>query len=142
MSDCIFCKIVGGAIPSTAVYEDDVCYAFLDINPITPGHTLVIPKQHAPSLTDLAPETAAHMMKVARRIAGALKASDIRSEGVNLHLADGAAAGQEIFHVHLHVFPRYAGDGFGLKFPPEYGEQQPQSEREAVAQKLRRQLDR
>jgi diadenosine tetraphosphate (Ap4A) HIT family hydrolase len=140
MSDCIFCQIIAGDIPSTMVYEDETCYAFLDINPITSGHTLVIPKEHAASLTDLAPDVAAQVMRVARRIAAALKESEIRSEGVNLHLADGAAAGQEIFHVHLHVFPRYTGDGFRLQFPPGYGEQPSSSEREATAQKLRRHL--
>jgi histidine triad (HIT) family protein len=120
MTDCTFCKILAGDLPSSRVYEDAHCTAFLDIQPVNPGHILVIPNEHAASLSELEPETGAQMFRVAQRLAHALRRSGLRCEGVNLSLADGEAAGQEVFHVHLHVFPRYSGDGVGLKFGPAY----------------------
>jgi len=93
----------------------------MDIHPIRPGHTLVIPKDHAAHLADLDLDDGTHLFRIAQRVAMALRESDIRCEGINLHLSDGEAAGQEVFHVHLHVIPRYAGDGFGLKLPPDHG---------------------
>ena len=92
----------------------------MDIRPVNPGHLLVVPIRHAPYLADLDGDTAGHMMRVAHRLAAGVRASGLRCEGVNLFLADGEAAMQEVFHAHLHVFPRYAGDGFGLRFGPEY----------------------
>jgi histidine triad (HIT) family protein len=118
--DCIFCKITEGQTEASLLYSDEKVTAFLDIQPINPGHALVIPKLHAPQLADLAPESAGRIFKVAVRISQATRKSGIRCEGVNLHLADGAVAGQEVFHVHLHVIPRFKGDGFGLKFGPNY----------------------
>jgi diadenosine tetraphosphate (Ap4A) HIT family hydrolase len=96
------------------VHEDDDTLAFLDILSITPGHLLVIPKRHAPYLADLDAATGARMFVVAMRLAAALRSSGLRCEGINFFLADGEAAGQEIFHAHLHVFPRFAGDGFRI----------------------------
>jgi histidine triad (HIT) family protein len=118
--ECIFCKIIRGEAEASLVYGDEKVVAFLDIQPVNPGHVLVVPKAHAGQLADLEPETGAHLFKVAIRIDQALRRSGVRCEGVNLHLADGAVAGQEVFHVHLHVIPRFAGDGFGLKFGPNY----------------------
>ena len=112
MSDCIFCEIIARRAPVSIIYEDDVVIVFMDIFPITPGHALVVPKKHIPRLTDLDDATAAHMMVVGRDIAAAIYRSPVRAEGVNLTLADGAAAGQEVFHAHLHVIPRFRGDGF------------------------------
>ena len=120
MTHCIFCDILAGKLPSSPVYQDDVCTAFMDIQPVNPGHVLVIPNRHAASLAELDEETGAQMFRVAQRLAQALRRSGIKCEGVNFFLADGAAAFQEVFHVHLHVFPRYPGDGFGLKFGPSY----------------------
>lgn len=119
---CIFCRILTGEVPATFVYRDDTCAAFMDIQPVNSGHVLVVPVRHAADLAELEPETGAQMMRVAQRVAAALRASGLRCEGVNLFLADGAAAMQEVFHAHLHVFPRYAGDGFGLRFGPHYVE--------------------
>jgi diadenosine tetraphosphate (Ap4A) HIT family hydrolase len=119
---CVFCRIVAGELPGTFVYRDDRCAAFMDIKPVTPGHLLVVPLKHATHLADLESATAAHLMQVGQVLAAALRGSDLRCEGVNFFLADGAAAGQEVFHVHLHVFPRFQGDGFGLRFGPDYGE--------------------
>jgi histidine triad (HIT) family protein len=120
MSDCIFCDIVNGEAESTIVWQDDVVTAFLDIQPVNPGHIDVVPNAHASCLADLPEETGAHMFVVARRLAQALRKSDVPCEGVNMFLADGEAAMQEIFHVHLHVFPRVTDDGFGLRFGEDY----------------------
>lgn len=112
--DCVFCGIVTGDLPSSRVYEDERVVAFMDINPATPGHVLVIPRAHAPYLADLAVGDAERMMSVAQRLAQALRDSTVPTEGINLFLADGEVAMQEVFHAHLHVLPRTAGDGFGL----------------------------
>jgi histidine triad (HIT) family protein len=115
MSDCIFCRILKGDLPSSVVYRDDLCLAFLDIHPINSGHVLVVPLRHAAELAELDPPIAGHLMVVAQRITAALRASTLRCDGVNLLLADGEAAGQEVFHVHVHVVPRYEGDDFGFR---------------------------
>ena len=119
-SDCIFCRILAGELPASFVYRDETCAAFMDIRPVNPGHMLVIPLTHAPYMADLDPKTAGHMMQVAHRLAAGLRGSGLRCEGVNLFMADGEAAFQEVFHAHLHVFPRYKGDGFGLRFGDDY----------------------
>lgn len=118
--ECIFCAIVSGDLPSSVVYEDDATLAFMDIMPITTGHLLVIPKQHATYLADMPGDVGGRVMETAMRCAAAVRASEIPTDGVNLFLADGEVAGQEIFHVHLHVVPRTAGDGFrlALQYPP------------------------
>jgi histidine triad (HIT) family protein len=122
------------------VYADERCAAFMDIQPVNPGHLLVIPIRHASSLADLDEDTGAHMFRIAHRLAGALRRSSVRCEGVNLFLADGRAAGQEVFHVHLHVLPRYIGDGFGLRFHPSYFDRPKRSQLDEVAAKIRRAL--
>jgi histidine triad (HIT) family protein len=113
---CVFCEIAEGRAEASIVYDDDRVLAFMDLRPITTGHLLVIPRQHADSLADLDAEEGAQLFRVAQRMAAAIRGSEIRSDGVNLFLADGEAAGQEVFHVHLHVLPRYPGDGFKLEF--------------------------
>lgn len=119
---CLFCRIVAGELPGTFVYRDERCAAFMDIKPVNPGHLLVVPLHHATHLADLDSAAAAHLMEVGHHLAGALRGSGLRCEGVNFFLADGKAAGQEVFHVHLHVLPRFQGDGFGLRFGPDYAE--------------------
>ena len=133
MGDCVFCDILAGTQQSSIVYRDDVCTAFMDIQPVNSGHVLVVPNRHAAFLADLDEDTGAHMFRLAQRIAGSLRRSAIRCEGVNFFLADGEAAMQEVFHVHLHVFPRYTGDGFGLTFSPEYFHRPERSELDRVA---------
>ncbi len=115
---CVFCGIVEGRLEASLLYDDQRVVAFMDLNPITPGHLLVIPKAHAASLDELDAEDGAQAFRVAQRLAAAVRASGLRSEGVNPFLADGEAAGQEVFHVHLHVLPRYEGDGFRLAVTP------------------------
>jgi histidine triad (HIT) family protein len=122
MPSCIFCEIVAGRAPVSIVYRDDHCVAFMDINPVTPGHLLVIPLSHADYLADLDSGVGAHLFRIAQRLAAAIRRSGLKADGINFFLADGEAAGQEVFHVHLHVFPRFEGDGFGLRFAPEYGQ--------------------
>ena len=112
--DCVFCAIVAGSAPASIVYDDADLLAFLTIGPVTPGHLLIIPKRHAPFLVDLDEATGARMFMVAMRLARALRASGLRCEGINLFLADGEAAFQEVFHTHLHVFPRFAVDTFRI----------------------------
>ncbi|GGK59345.1 HIT family protein [Nocardia camponoti] len=114
----IFTEIINGQAPSSKVYEDDDVCAFMDIRPVTPGHVLVVPKIPAESLADLDPALGGKLFQVGQRIAAALRASEVAAHGVNFFLADGVMAGQEVFHVHLHVIPRTPGDGFGLRARP------------------------
>lgn len=136
MSDCIFCEILSGKLPSSIVYEDDQCTALMDIQPINPGHVLVIPNSHATYLADLEKDAGAHLFRAAQLVAAALRSSGLRCEGVNLFLADGEVAGQEVFHAPLHVFPRYIGDGFGFRFPPTYSNKPDRAELDAVARQV------
>jgi histidine triad (HIT) family protein len=112
---CVFCDIVSGRGPASVVHSDESVIAVLDIRPLNTGHLLVIPRAHAAYLADLDPALGGHMFAVAQRMAAALRRSGLPCEGVNLFLADGAAAFQEVFHVHLHVIPRNTGDGFRLR---------------------------
>ena len=137
MSNCVFCDILAGKRPASIVFRDEVCCAFMDIQPVNPGHVLVVPVEHAACLAKLDAETGAHVFRTSQRVAGALRKSGLRCEGVNLFLADGAVAGQEVFHVHLHVLPRYAGDGFGLRFGPEYGAMPARGELDEAAERIR-----
>ncbi len=137
MDDCIFCRILAGRADASVVWRDERCTGFMDIQPVNPGHVLVVPNVHAAQLADLDEDTAAHLMRIGHRLTAALRASGLRCEGVNLFLADGEAAMQEIFHVHLHVFPRYAGDGFGLRFGPHYRERPGRAALEAAAVQVR-----
>ena len=141
MSNCLFCDIIEGICPASFVYSDEAVVAFMDIQPVNKGHVLVVPRLHSTNLAEIDEEEAAACMVVAKKIATAMGKSNIRCEGVNLFLADGVAAGQEIFHVHLHVFPRFDKDGFGLHFSDDYGKLPPRSELDDIAAKLRACLD-
>jgi len=110
--DCIFCQIVEVSAPASFVARATTVSAFMDINPVTPGHLLVVSNDHFVGLNDTPPKVMRDMVDLAQRCASAIKSSEIASEGINLFLADGAAALQEVFHVHLHVLPRYRGDSF------------------------------
>lgn len=111
---CVFCAIAAGELPSSRVYEDDRVLAFMDLAPATPGHLLVVPRAHATGLADLDPGDARQMMTVAQSLARAVRDSSLPADGVNLLLADGEIAGQEVSHMHLHVIPRTHDDGFTL----------------------------
>lgn len=110
MEDCIFCKIIKGDIPCQKVYENDKVFAFLDIMPVHKGHTLIIPKEHHETLLDMPDDTLAEVTKTAKKVAKAVvKAAG--ADGFNIGQNNGAAAGQAVFHFHLHVIPRFNGDG-------------------------------
>lgn len=137
MDQCIFCDILAGKAPASIVYQDAGCTAFMDIQPVNPGHILVVPNAHAANLADLDEETGAHMFRTSRRLAAALYSSGIKCEGVNFLLADGKSAGQEVFHVHLHVIPRFPGDGFGFKLSLRYLHKSPRRELDEIARKIK-----
>lgn len=118
MTGCVFCAIVAGEAPASVVLDEPGVIAFMDIRPFTAGHLLVVPKRHAAGLSELESEDGARIFDAGRRIATALRSGALPVDGVNLHLSDGAVAGQEVFHVHLHVIPRRRGDGFGLRAVP------------------------
>ena len=141
MSDCVFCDILTGDRPADFVYRDEVCAAFMDIRPINPGHVLVIPQKHAVLLAELDEASVGHMLWVAQRVDSALRTSGIQCDAVNLFLADGRAAGQEVMHVHLHVIPRYRGDGHHLRFSPAYFSPTPASELHTTADLIRKQME-
>ena len=108
--DCIFCKIAAGIIPSATVYEDDDFRAILDIAPAHKGHTIILPKKHAANLFELDADSAAKVFPVAKKVAAAVKKAT-GCEGVNILQNNGTAAGQTVFHLHVHVIPRFEGDG-------------------------------
>jgi diadenosine tetraphosphate (Ap4A) HIT family hydrolase len=147
MSECVFCGILAGELAASVVYRDELCCAFMDIQPVNPGHLLVVPRQHAASLSELDPQTGSHMFAVAQRLAGALYRAErapeasLRCQGINFFLADGPVAGQDVFHVHLHVIPRYARDRFGLRFGPSYGRRPPRKALDQAAGEIRAALD-
>jgi histidine triad (HIT) family protein len=133
---CLLCRLASAEEEVSMVYEDTHTVAFMDIRPVVRGHVLVVPRAHAPSLGDLDEADGARVFRVAQLAAAALRRSELRCDGVNLFLADGEVAGQEVFHVHLHVIPRHRGDGFGLRFPPDYSVR-PRSELDDSARVLR-----
>lgn len=134
---CIFCEILAGRAEASFVHCDDICAAFMDIRPVNAGHVLVVPLRHAANLAELDQNDGRQMFSVAQRLAAALRKSGLPCEGVNLFLADGRAAGQDVFHVHLHVFPRTARDGHHLRFSPSYFKPHTRAELEGSAQTLR-----
>ncbi len=134
---CVFCKIVRRELPASVLAEDERSLAFLDIRPINPGHFLVVPKDHAARLADLPPGAGGRLFEMARDLVAGLYQSGVKCEGMNFHLADGEVAGQEIFHVHLHVYPRYAGDGVGLRMGPRYGTMPKREELDRLAASIR-----
>lgn len=138
---CIFCDIIRGQAPASTVYADEHVLAFMDIQPVTPGHLLIVPRVHADGLSALNEGTGGRLFQTGMRMAAALRRSGIRCEGVNLHLADGRAAGQEVFHVHLHVIPRFSGDGFGLRFGPQYYDLPDRTTLDGTAADIRRVLE-
>lgn len=110
--ECLFCAIASGSIPSAELYQDDRVFAFLDINPLAPGHTLVVPKAHAARLESAAPADAAAVLAAAQRLLPVL-AAETGAPDATVAFNNGPAAGQEVGHLHLHVVPRRAGDGAG-----------------------------
>jgi len=112
MADCLFCRIAAGEIPSAKVWEDDRTFAFLDINPLTRGHALVVPKTHAARLEEASEEDAAAVMRTARRLVPRLCGA-VGAQDATVAINNGPHAGQEVPHLHLHIVPRQAHDGAG-----------------------------
>jgi histidine triad (HIT) family protein len=134
--ECIFCRIASGQIPAIKVYEDDVVVAFLDIGPISDGHTLVMPRQHFEKVHSCPPELLGQIWTRLGRIAGAV-ASAIGADGYNVLCNNGRAAGQVVDHLHFHIVPRKTGDGVFAQWP-SYKYRPGQVE--IIAEKIRKHL--
>ncbi len=117
-SDCLFCKIIAREIPAEIVYEDDGTLAFLDIHPINPGHTLIIPKRHSDSFAVTPPEDVAAVMRAAQTLSPAILKA-VGADAFNFTANNGRAAGQLVFHTHFHFMPRFAADGYKMWHGPE-----------------------
>lgn len=135
MANCIFCKIISGDIPSTKIFEDDNTLAFLDIKPVNPGHTLVVPKNHSTNIFDIPEKDYLAVMRTVRTITPAIR-TGVGAEGVNITSSNEKAAGQEVFHLHVHIIPRFEKDM--LKHWP-HGEYQGE-EAEKVSEKIKKSL--
>ncbi|MFC0272056.1 HIT family protein [Metabacillus herbersteinensis] len=139
MSDCIFCKIVNGEIPSAKVFENEHVLAFLDISQVTRGHTLVIPKVHQENIFELTPEVAEKLFEVVPKIANGIK-KKLSPVGMNILNNNGESAGQAVFHYHLHLLPRYGkGDGFGAVWKSHAEEYTPENLQE-IAKDIREEI--
>ena len=137
---CTFCDIIRGQAPVSMVYADEQSIAFMDIQPVLTGHLLVIPRIHVANLADLDPDMGAHLFRVGMKLAAALRRSALQCKGINFFLADGEAAGQDVFHVHLHILPRFQGDNFGFRFPPGYLDRPSRDTLDALAAQIREAL--
>ena len=132
----MFCEIVRGTSPVSWVYQDDTVVAFMDIQPITQGHMLVVPREHAILITDTSEPAAMRTFRVARMLAWAAR-QVLGASGINLLVMDGEAAFQDVPHFHIHVIPRYPKDGFGLTFPASYEHPPARAQLDAIANALR-----
>jgi histidine triad (HIT) family protein len=136
MSDCVFCKIVAGQIPSTRVYEDEHTLAFMDIGQVNPGHVLVTVKKHAANLFELEVTQAEAIARASVKISNALKKA-FKPEGLSVYQANGKAAGQTVFHYHVHLLPRHEADGMELTWPVK---NPPRETLAGYAEKIRKEL--
>ena len=137
MTDCLFCKIINGDIPSTKVYEDDYCYAFMDIMPLSKGHTLLIPKTNVANIFEMTEDIAKNLYAAAPKVANAIKAA-FNPAGMNTLNNNGAAAGQTVFHYHLHFIPRYDDEGLQMTWETK---QYPLEELKILAEAIKEQLN-
>lgn len=115
--DCLFCQMIDERIDSYTVFENEYAYAFLDINPVTEGHTLVIPKEHAETVMDISTDMVGPFFEAVQRVAAGIEA-ELEPAGINLLQSNGETAGQEIEHAHVHVVPRYEDDEVSIGFKP------------------------
>lgn len=111
MNSCLFCKIIAGEISSEKIYEDEHFLAFLDLHPVNVGHALIVPKEHADNLYTTPDETLTHLAPLVKKLSIAIKKT-LRADGINIAMNNDPAAGQIIFHSHIHIIPRFEGDGF------------------------------
>lgn len=108
--DCLFCKIIKGEIPSEKIYEDEHTFAFLDINPVNIGHTLLVPKKHSQNIFDIETKNLEEIVPTLKKLSLSIKEA-VGADGINIISNNGEAAGQLVFHLHLHIIPRFADDG-------------------------------
>ena len=132
-ADCVFCKIVAGEIPCSRVYEDEALLAFMDIGPIVRGHTLVIPREHIDPVTAADEALTGRLFNAARRIAAA-QMNALGADGVNIMQNNGRVAGQAVFHLHVHVIPRFRDDGHHWNWNP--GSYDAPSDMQALAENI------
>jgi len=131
-TDCLFCKIVAGEIPATKIYEDEFTLAFLDIVPVNPGHTLVIPKKHYENIFAAPEETLVQMMKTIKKVAHGIK-DGLHIDDMNIGMNNGTHSGQTVYHAHIHLMPRKQGDGYGLW----HGKKYPDGEAAKIAEQIK-----
>ena len=136
MSDCVFCKIVAGQIPSTRVHEDEHTLAFMDLGQVNPGHVLVAVKKHAANLFELDDVQAAAVARTSTRVARAIRDA-FAPAGLSVYQANGKAAGQTVFHYHVHLLPRHEADGMELTWPVK---NPPREKLEAYAAEIKKRL--
>jgi len=110
MNDCLFCKIVAREIPCNKIYEDENFLAFLDINPVNKGHSLVIPKKHSRNILEIEDETLKNLTVVVKKLSNKIKTA-LKADGINIIINNEAGAGQIVFHTHIHIIPRFTDDG-------------------------------
>jgi len=134
--DCLFCKIINGEILSIRVYEDEFSFAFLDINPVNPGHTLLAPKEHSRNIFDIEEDTLKNLMPTLQKVMKAVK-EGTNADGVNIHVNNEPVAGQVVFHTHFHIIPRFEGDEVKMWRGKPYKN----AEMEEVAEKIKSNLD-
>ncbi len=139
MAQCVFCAILNGAAPGSFVYQDDDAVALMDLYPVHPGHTLILPRRHVEDLAGCPADLAGRLFALSGKIAPAIvRATD--AAGFNVWTASGEAAGQDVFHLHLHVLPRFEDDTFGLRFPKSYPREATRAELDAMAEAIRSRL--
>jgi histidine triad (HIT) family protein len=136
MADCVFCKIMAKQIPATVVHEDEHTLAFMDIGQVNPGHVLVALKKHAENIFALDEAQAAAVFRAAAKVARAIRGA-FEPQGLSVYQANGTAAGQTVFHLHIHLVPRYEGDGMALTWPVK---NPPREKLAEYAQKIRAKL--
>lgn len=134
--------IVRGTQPSVKLFEDENVIAFMDFKPITKGHILIMPKKHAEFLTELDDNLAGEMITLAKKVGKALRKSKLNCHAVNYIMSDGAEAGQRIFHAHMHIIPRYRGDGFGLRMPERDDDETDEKKLERIVSKIRKAFEK
>lgn len=136
--ECLFCKIIAGEVPSQRIYEDEKTFAFLDIHPVNPGHTLIVPKKHSENLLDTDEQIVAAVMSTTQKVAQAVTTA-LRYKAFNIGINNGSDAGQVVFHLHVHMMPRHSKDGYtmwaGRKYPEE-------DDLKQIAEKIRQSMSR
>ena len=137
IEDCVFCRIIRGEVPSVKLYEDENTYAFMDINPVSPGHSLVIPKHHAENIYVTPPHASCVAMATLSKVSAAINRA-VKPEGINVLQANGPGAQQSVFHIHFHIIPRSADDGLTMNWKLNPGDI---DEINALAQKIRAELE-